>query len=189
MGKFSQLYARFRISPAFLLILLAFTVASISFHLVLGYDEDWTITNLVLSLEASLSVCIFMRDSANFEKYVRDQQQMHADNLQNISTIILTGQEQIKLTNQLVERPMYTRVVRRLVMLQTWAWEKLMGLESSSPPDPDEEQLSLTGNSIPTVSRLPRKTNSVRGLYREPQRKDPRHEWKHQQWRLYVLWR
>jgi hypothetical protein len=40
---------------------------------------------------------------------------------------------------------MYTRVVRQLVMLQAWAWAKLMGLENKSPPDPDEEQFVADG--------------------------------------------
>jgi hypothetical protein len=99
-----RLYAKFRISPAFLLVLLAFIVASIAAHHLWDYDSDWTVTNLVLSFEASLSVCIFMQDSAQFEHYVRGQQGMHADNLRRIESVILASQDQALMTMKMMER-------------------------------------------------------------------------------------
>ena len=48
-------YRWFRSPRRFLKILVAFIGASITFHRVAGYDPDWGITNLSLSVEASVA--------------------------------------------------------------------------------------------------------------------------------------
>lgn len=56
----ARAYARFRGSRNFLLGLAAFIAAGLAAHFVLGWDADFGALNLLLSMEASLSVALLM---------------------------------------------------------------------------------------------------------------------------------
>lgn len=56
----ASVYARFRASTAFLVVLVLFVAAWIAAHLLWGFDSDWGLLNLILSIEASISVALII---------------------------------------------------------------------------------------------------------------------------------
>lgn len=58
-GKFAQLYAKARGSTAFLIGLCAFAGVWITLSAFTGFDHDHGLINLILSLEASISLAFF----------------------------------------------------------------------------------------------------------------------------------
>jgi low affinity Fe/Cu permease len=58
-GRFAQLYAKARGSTAFLVGLCVFAAVWISLSAITGFDSDHGLINLILSLEASISLAFF----------------------------------------------------------------------------------------------------------------------------------
>lgn len=58
-GRFAQLYAKARGSTAFLVGLCVFAIVWISLSIITGFDRDHGLINLILSLEASISLAFF----------------------------------------------------------------------------------------------------------------------------------
>lgn len=58
-GKFAQLYAKARGSKAFLVGLCAFVFVWLAASVITGFDHDHGLINLILSLEASISLAFF----------------------------------------------------------------------------------------------------------------------------------
>lgn len=56
----ASVYARFRASTAFLVVLVLFVASWIAAHLLWGLDSDWGLLNLILSIEASISVALII---------------------------------------------------------------------------------------------------------------------------------
>lgn len=65
-------YKRLR-AKYFFVGLCTFIGTSVALHLLVGYDADWGITNLVLSMEASVAVSMFMMISDRQEETQRKQ--------------------------------------------------------------------------------------------------------------------
>lgn len=59
-NKALQVYLTIRNPRNFLILLCVYIVASLAAHFVLGYDGDFGLTNLVLSLEASTAGAVLM---------------------------------------------------------------------------------------------------------------------------------
>lgn len=53
-------YARFRGTTRFLYLLVACLIGIVLAHDLFGFDPDWGITNLALSMEASVSVALLI---------------------------------------------------------------------------------------------------------------------------------
>lgn len=66
-------YAKFRGSAAFLFILVLYIGAWVTAHLISGFDPDWGLLNLTLSIEASVSVAILIMDADKYERVQRKQ--------------------------------------------------------------------------------------------------------------------
>lgn len=103
MHKLADLYARFRGSALFMLLLCGFVSAWVSGHIVFNIDPTWGMLNLCLSIEASISVAMLMianekqdRLQGMQEEWHRHQQEMHAENLKRIEKVIVTGQAQLQ---------------------------------------------------------------------------------------------
>jgi uncharacterized membrane protein len=65
-------YLAFRSPKVFLIVLCAFIVMSLTFHSMRGYDADFGLTNLVLSIEASVAGAVLMMVAERTAK-VQDQ--------------------------------------------------------------------------------------------------------------------
>lgn len=73
----ATLYARFRGSVGFLYALCALIFAAVFCHRFLGYDPDWGLTNLCLSMEASVSVALLiMQEDRQRAAEERQQEKM-----------------------------------------------------------------------------------------------------------------
>jgi hypothetical protein len=73
MGNlFLRTYLKFRNPKVFLIVLGAFIAISILSHLLLAYDADWGVTNMTLSIEASVAGAVLMMVAENSSR-VQDQ--------------------------------------------------------------------------------------------------------------------
>lgn len=72
-----RFYAIFREPKNFLVLLCLYIVGSVTAHLMRGYDSDFGLTNLVLSIEASIaSAAIMMMNRDNAESIEKANAQM-----------------------------------------------------------------------------------------------------------------
>lgn len=71
--RLAEAYSRFRGSRTFLLALCGAIAASVTAHNLLGFDHDWGITNLSLSMEASISVALLIMGNEKQEAAQRKQ--------------------------------------------------------------------------------------------------------------------
>jgi hypothetical protein len=76
-------YSSLRTSIAFMASLASFILVWVACHFAFGYDPDWGGLNLILSMEASLGMSLFMSMAAQHDaaleailKEIRDQNRM-----------------------------------------------------------------------------------------------------------------
>lgn len=67
-SRLAQGYRRFRGGWWFLAVLSALIGAAMGAHAWLGYDPDFTITNLCLSIEASVSVALLLASQESTDR-------------------------------------------------------------------------------------------------------------------------
>jgi len=60
MPNLMRVYASFRDPRNFLVILVTYILLSATMHLLHGYDPEWGMTNLILSIEASVASAALM---------------------------------------------------------------------------------------------------------------------------------
>ena len=75
--SFAELYKNFRSGRAFFVALSTFIAVWVSIHFLTGFDSDWGTLNLLLSMEASISMSLFMAIS---DKQDEMQRKMDAEN-------------------------------------------------------------------------------------------------------------
>lgn len=71
--SFTDVYAKFRGSTGFLYFLCGSIAGAALAHRFLGFDPDWGITNLSLSMEASISVALLIMANEKQEAAQRRQ--------------------------------------------------------------------------------------------------------------------
>lgn len=86
MPDFARLYATFRGSKAFLSGLVTFVAMWMGIHFLTGFDSDWGMLNLFLSLEASISLAFFTMLSDKQDAHSNEQ----AADVRRIAESILT---------------------------------------------------------------------------------------------------
>lgn len=93
---FAAYYKQFRAGKAFFVLLAAFITIWVIVHSLTGFDAAWGLLNLILSIEASLAMSLFMMLS---EKQDRMQQQQ--DDLQKKQLVYM--QHLLEVTVELLE--------------------------------------------------------------------------------------
>jgi uncharacterized membrane protein len=73
-------YAKFRRSKAFLILLCSFIALWVSMNLLHHFDVGWGALNLILSIEATISMALMMRDSAKQEHFMQKLLKYISDN-------------------------------------------------------------------------------------------------------------
>jgi uncharacterized membrane protein len=71
--KIATFYRHFRTSRSFLAILVTFIGIWMSLHFTRGFDPDWGGLNLVLSIEASIGMALFMLVADRQDKFQQRQ--------------------------------------------------------------------------------------------------------------------
>lgn len=84
-NKFAERYKQFRSGKAFFIFLTTFIGTWVTIHFLTGFDSDWGELNLLLSMEASIGMSLFMAIS---DKQDEMQQKQDADNLLILRTIL-----------------------------------------------------------------------------------------------------
>lgn len=82
---FAEFYKKFRSGKVFFLTLSLFIAGWIAAHILFGFDSDWGLLNLILSMEASLSMSLFMMLSEQQDAFERSQ---NANNQLVLKTIL-----------------------------------------------------------------------------------------------------
>jgi uncharacterized membrane protein len=89
MHKVMRLYAAFREPRNFLVFLLTYIATSLTFHVMRGYDADFGMTNLVLSIEASIASAALMM----LGKHSADMQQKNSEDQARMLAAVLAMAE------------------------------------------------------------------------------------------------
>lgn len=71
--KFAEFYKKFRSGRAFFLVLSVFIAVWLLLHKLINLDPDYGILNLLLSIEASVSMSLFMMLSERQDELQRQQ--------------------------------------------------------------------------------------------------------------------
>lgn len=90
-------YLAFRSPKYFLWVVVAYVSGSIFAHLHLGYDSDWGMTNLMLSIEASTASAVLMMVA---ERTARMQDEMAKMQREQLAAILQHSIEQRELMAQ-----------------------------------------------------------------------------------------
>lgn len=89
MGKFApyilRTYLAFRDPKFFLVVLVAYITGSLFAHINLGYDADFGLTNLVLSIEASTASAVLMMVA---ERTAATQSEMAKVQREQLATLV-----------------------------------------------------------------------------------------------------
>lgn len=90
--NFARAYATFRGSKFFLFALVAFVGLWLTFHFIVGFDSDFGELNMMLSIEASVSLAFFTMLNDRQNEYQAKQmvyQQQVMEDLQRIGSATL----------------------------------------------------------------------------------------------------
>ncbi len=101
MAKFAPIllraYMAFRNPKYFLILLVAYIGASLFAHMNIGYDADFGLTNLILSIEASTASAVLMMVA---ERTATLQEQMSITQREQITALLQHSLEQRELMGQ-----------------------------------------------------------------------------------------
>lgn len=78
---FAAFYKRFRSGKAFFVALATFITSWVTLHVVGGFDPAWGLLNLILSIEASLAMSLFMMLSEKQDATQQKQDELQAKQL------------------------------------------------------------------------------------------------------------
>jgi uncharacterized membrane protein len=112
-----KIYLTFRKPKNFLAILVIFIVFSMTLHTLYGYDSDFGVTNLVLSMEASIAGAVLMlvaeqsaemhrrsnESQAEILKSLVDMQASQAKTLKGVLLIAESHRDMLKDHTKLLE--------------------------------------------------------------------------------------
>jgi uncharacterized membrane protein len=100
MGKFApyvlRAYLAFRDPKFFLVVLVSYISGSLFAHVNLGYDPDFGLTNLILSIEASTASAVLMMVA---ERTAAMQEQMAKMQREQLATLI----QMTEVTRQMLQ--------------------------------------------------------------------------------------
>lgn len=83
--KILRIYLAFRDPKIFLVVLASFIITSVTAHLFVAWDADWGMTNLTLSIEASVAGAVLMMVA---ERSARVQDEMAKMQREQLSALI-----------------------------------------------------------------------------------------------------
>lgn len=94
-NKILRIYLAFRDPKVFLVILGLFIVTSITAHLFVHWDVDWGITNMTLSIEASVAGAVLMMVA---ERSAKVQDEMAKLQREQLNALIAMAEADRKLS-------------------------------------------------------------------------------------------
>lgn len=106
-------YMTFRNPKFFLVILVAYISGSLFAHCSIGYDADFGLTNLILSIEASTASAVLMMVT---ERTAALQEQMAQVQREQLSAILEHSIEQRKLMERLIAIVESSRVTDQAIL-------------------------------------------------------------------------
>ena len=98
-NKILRVYLAFRDPKVFLVILGLFIVSSITAHLFMHWDVDWGITNMTLSIEASVAGAVLMMVA---ERSAKVQDEMAKLQREQLNALITMAEADRKLSSDTV---------------------------------------------------------------------------------------
>jgi hypothetical protein len=101
--SFAASYKRFRGSKAFVLVLSSIIGAVMVLHWTIGFDPDWGGLNLFLSIEASLSMAIFMALQEQIDRIQAANDNFQRDQLKYMLTVLDAQRAQSKSQAEMVK--------------------------------------------------------------------------------------
>lgn len=99
-NKLLRFYLKFRDPKIFLIVLSAYIFLCLALHNVLAYDPDWGMTNLTLSIEATIAGAVLMMVA---ERSAGVQDTMAKLQREQLSALIAMAESDRKLSADTVE--------------------------------------------------------------------------------------